>query len=158
GAVGRCRLAGRGRSRRAVRGAGGRGRLVAVGGGALDESSRQWLVPPLEVHAARSLVHRAVPSLTDRMLDIVVEASGRRAGELRRLVRLIDQQAVASQTDLERLIKSQDILADLPSDSLSAARYLLDHGRFSEAKSKLAELKSQPASIEYRVLLARLNL
>ncbi len=49
-------------------------------------------------------------------------------------------------------------MADLPSDSLSAARYLLDHGRFSEAKSKLAELKSQPASIEYRVLLARLNL
>jgi transcriptional regulator with GAF, ATPase, and Fis domain len=132
-------------------------RLVIVGRGGVEADARNWPVPPLEVHAARSLVHRAVPSLTERMLDTVVEASGCRAGELRRLVRLIDQHAIASQTDLERLIKSQDILADLPDDPLSAARYLLDHGRYIDAKAKLAELEKRP-TLEYRVLQARLNI
>ncbi len=133
-------------------------RLVVVGHAGLESNARVWPVPPLEVHAARSLVHRAVPSLTERMLDTVLDATGRRAGELRRLVRVIDQQAVASQTDLERLIKSQSILADLPPDPLRAARYLLDHGRFIEAKSKLSELDGKSATLEYGVLTARLHL
>ncbi len=132
-------------------------RLVIVGRAGVESNARDWLVPPLEAHAARSLVHRAVPSLTERMLDSVVVASGCRAGELRRLVRLIDQHAIASQADLDRLIKSQNILADLPDDALSAARYLLDHGRYIDAKAKLSELEQAP-SLEYRVLEARLNL
>lgn len=132
-------------------------RLVIVGRAGVESNARDWPVPPLEAHAARSLVHRAVPSLTERMLDSVLEASGCRAGELRRLVRLIDQHAIASQADLDRLIKSQDILADLPSDPLSAARYLLDHGRYIDAKAKLSELEHAP-NLEYRVLEARLKL
>lgn len=132
-------------------------RIVVVGRAGIHDNARDWLVPPLEAHAARALVHRAVPSLTARMLDTVVAASGCRAGELRRLVRLIDQHAIASQGDLERLIKKQDILADLPDDPLSAARYLLDHGRYIDAKARLAELGEDPG-LEGRVLRARLNL
>ena len=112
-------------------------RLVAVGAGAIP-GSVSFDVPPLGNHAATELVHRAVPSLTDRLVKRVVELCGGRPGELRRFVRRLAEQPVASELDLEELLGGiESPRSLLPTDPLERAVSLLDRGRYIEAREAL---------------------
>ncbi len=115
-------------------------RLVTVGGAPLPADAPEFVVPPLEEHCAIDLLRRAVPSLTQSLLQRIVEVSGARPGELRRLVRIIASDAVASADDLERVLGSVDVSSVVPSDPLERALYFLDRGRFNAARSALDAL------------------
>jgi serine/threonine-protein kinase PknK len=135
-------------------------RLVLVGGARFGDVTRSFEVPPLDDRAARELVRRAIPSLTERLLSRVLELSGRRPGELRRLVRLIASDAVASTADVERKLTGADVRSTLPEDALERAVYFLDHGRFTDAKVALAAAEGgDPArEVAFAVASARLHL
>jgi predicted Ser/Thr protein kinase len=123
---------------RAVRGG---ARLVVVGAGPVTVGGASFDVPPLGSHAAIELVHRAVPSLTDRLVRLVVDRCGGRPGELRRFVRRLAQQAVASEQDLEDLLGNiESPRSLLPADPLDRAVALLDRGRYTEAREALASV------------------
>ncbi|HEY5373132.1 MAG TPA: sigma 54-interacting transcriptional regulator [Polyangiaceae bacterium] len=132
-------------------------RLVTVGGGSLGVEALEFVVPPLDEHAAIDLLRRAVPSLTQSLLKRVFEVSGGRPGELRRLVRIIASDAVASEEDLERVLGSVDVRSVLPPDPLERAQYFLDHGRFNDAKTTLDMLASDER-IPVVIARARLQL
>ena len=134
-------------------------RLVLVGGERFADGARDFDVPALEARAAADLVRRAVPSLTDGMLKRVVEISARRPGELRRLVRLISSDAVASTSDIERKLSGVDVQLSLPEDALERAVYFLDHGRFTEAKAALETVTDAgPRKVGLAVAFARLEI
>jgi transcriptional regulator with GAF, ATPase, and Fis domain len=124
-------------------------RLVLVGGTRFREGAAEFAVPPLDERAAMDLVRRAVPSLTDKLLRRVVELGGGRPGELRRLVRLIASDAVASSEDIERKLGASADHVTVPDDPLARAVYFLDRGRFNDAKAALDLL--QP---DHRVAVA----
>jgi serine/threonine-protein kinase PknK len=137
-----------------ARGAGAR--VVTVGGGS-EVDAQSFAVPPLDEHAAIDLLRRAVPSLTQNLLKRLFEVSGGRPGELRRLVRIIASDAVASSDDFERVVGSVNVQSVLPGDALERALYFLDRGRFNDAKTALDLLVGDPR-IAVAVARARLLL
>src|SRR5690606_22849854 len=78
-------------------------RLVIVGDLELGiaEPARLFDVPALDLNAARRLLRRAMPSLTDAMVHQVLEATGARPGVMRRLVARAGSRPLASSKDLE---------------------------------------------------------
>jgi serine/threonine-protein kinase PknK len=133
------------------------GRLVLVGGERWTENAQTFAMPPLDERAAVELVRRAIPSLTDNLLRRIVEVSGGRPGELRRLVRLIAADAVASAQDIERKLGASQDLVSVPSDPLERATYYLDRGRFNDAKAVLDALPEDQRVAAF-VARARLDL
>ncbi|MES1174715.1 MAG: sigma 54-interacting transcriptional regulator [Myxococcales bacterium] len=129
-------------------------RLVTVGG-SLAAPVVDFVVPPLDEQAAIELVRRAVPSLMPAFLQRVFEAAGGRPGELRRLVRIIAGDAVASADDLERVLGAVQVPTAMPEDPLQRAQYFLDRGRFIDAKAALDALV---ADARVPVLIARARL
>jgi serine/threonine-protein kinase PknK len=132
-------------------------RLVLVGGERWASNSRDIEVPPLDERAAIDLVRRAVPSLTDKLQKRVVAASGGYPGELRRLVRLIASDAVASPEDIERKLGATVERVSESRDPLERALRLLDRGRYTEAKATLAVLASD-GRVAVSVARARLDI
>ena len=132
-------------------------RLVTVGGGAIGTQGSEFLVPPLDEHCATDLLRRAVPSLTPSLLQRVFEVSGGRPGELRRLVRIIATDAVASPEDLARVLGAVDVRSVLPADPLEKAQYFLDHGRFNDARGALDAL-GEDGRVAVVIVRARLRL
>jgi serine/threonine-protein kinase PknK len=131
------------------------GRLVLVGGTRFHEGALDFPVPPLDERAAMELVRRAVPSLTDKLLRRVVELAVGRPGDLRRLVRLIASDAVASAEDIERKLGASTHHVSVPDDPLERAVYYLDRGRFNDAKAALDRL---PKDERVAVAIARARL
>jgi serine/threonine protein kinase len=131
-------------------------RLVLVGGAGWADA-REIEVPPLDDRASTDLVRRAVPSLTEKLQKRVVAASGGYPGELRRLVRLIASDAVASPEDIERKLGATVERISESRDPLERALRLLDRGRYTEAKATLALLESD-ARVAVSVARARLEL
>ena len=115
-------------------------RLVTVGGASFSSPVLELAVPPLDEQAATDLLRRAVPSLTPSLSKRVFEASGGRPGELRRLVRIIAGEAVASQDDLERVLGSVNPRSVLPQDLLERANHFLARGRLNDVKAALDAL------------------
>jgi transcriptional regulator with GAF, ATPase, and Fis domain/tetratricopeptide (TPR) repeat protein len=111
-------------------------RVVSVGGGEIAKGASAFAVPPLDRTAAAELVRKAIPSLTDSLVERIVEACGGRPGELRRVVHTIAAQAIASSSDIERLL-SAGADAELPADAIERAQYFLDKGRFNDARAAL---------------------
>lgn len=133
-------------------------RLVAVGGASLAETAQVFEVPPLDEQAARMLVKRAVPSLTGRLLERVVEACAGRPGELRRVVRALASEAVASDADVERLLSVDAAVgAPPPEDPLERAQYFLARGRYDDARVALDRVRDADA-LTIAVARARLAL
>jgi transcriptional regulator with GAF, ATPase, and Fis domain len=132
-------------------------RLVLVGGARWGSEAREIEVPPLDDRAAIELVRRAVPSLTDKLQKRVVAASGGYPGELRRLVRLIASDAVASPEDIERKLGATVERVSESRDPLERALLLLDRGRYTEAKAALALLASDDR-VAVSIARARLEL
>ncbi|HEX3774935.1 MAG TPA: sigma 54-interacting transcriptional regulator, partial [Polyangiaceae bacterium] len=132
-------------------------RLVTVGGAAIGAEAESFAVPPLDEHAAIDLLRRAVPSLTQGLLKRIFEVSAGRPGELRRLVRIMASDAVASSDDFERVVGSVDVQSVLPSDALDRARHFLDRGRFNDAKTALA-LLAEDRRVSVAIARARLLL
>ena len=132
-------------------------RLILVGGERWAGEAREVAVPPLDERAAIELVRRAVPSLTEKLQKRVVAASGGYPGELRRLVRLIATDAVASPEDIERKLGATVERVSESRDPLERALGLLDRGRYTEAKAVLALLASD-TNVAVSVARARLDL
>jgi serine/threonine-protein kinase PknK len=136
-------------------------RLVIVGGGGrIGEGAGVFEVPALDERAAIDLVRRAVPSLTETLQRRIIEVADGRPGELRRLVRLIAAEPVASSADIERVIGAPGTSAALPDAPLERAVYFLDRGRFNEARAAL-ETALQAGAADQLALataLARLDL
>jgi serine/threonine-protein kinase PknK len=135
----------------------GGARLVVVGGARWASEARELEVPPLDERAAIELVRRAVPSLTDKLQKRVVAASGGYPGELRRLVRSIATDAVASPEDIERRLGATVERVNESRDPLERALGLLDRGRYTEAKAALESLETDPR-VAVAVARARLEL
>ncbi|MBN2196687.1 MAG: sigma 54-interacting transcriptional regulator [Polyangiaceae bacterium] len=94
-------------------------------------------VPPLEPRAAADLIRRAVPSLTENLIDRAYELAGGRPGILRRLVRRIARSPVASEADIVRALAGSAHDMTSVTDALSPlgrARALIDRGRYSDAR------------------------
>ncbi len=145
----------------AVRAALGNGaRLVAVGG-ARFAAARVFPIPALAEPVCLDLVRRAVPSLTATLQRRLVQLADGRPGALRKLVRLIASEAVASAADFDRVVgnapPSDSSVPDLP---LERALYFLDRGRFIDTAAALAVVP--PRELENSVALgiakARLEL
>ncbi|MEZ4220877.1 MAG: sigma 54-interacting transcriptional regulator [Polyangiaceae bacterium] len=116
-------------------------KLVVAGGERLGNTAALFEIPPLDASAAADLVRRAIPSLTDSLVDRVVQVSGCRPGELRRVVRALASEAIASQDDIESLLSEEGIVArELPEDPLQRATYFLDRGRYNDARAVLETL------------------
>ena len=81
-------------------------RLITTEGQWLGTEVQQFEVPPLDDELARTLVKRAVPALTKSLLERVVQATGGRPGELRRVVRALATEAVASASDIEAVLSA----------------------------------------------------
>ncbi len=113
-------------------------RVVAVGG-ARFESAERFVIPPLAKPVALELVRRVVPSLTPGLQQRLVELADGRPGALRRLVKLIAAEAVASPADFDRVVgnaPSED--ESVPQEPLERALYYLDRGRFNDAAVALS--------------------
>ncbi|HET7540045.1 MAG TPA: protein kinase, partial [Polyangiaceae bacterium] len=132
-------------------------RLVTVGGARLPGPALDFEVPPLDEQAAIDLLRRAVPSLTQSLLKRVFEVSLGRPGELRRLVRVIASDAVASEEDLERVLGSVGARSVPPSDPLTRTRFFLERGRYNDVKAAL-ELLSDDQRVETLIARARLQM
>ena len=130
-------------------------RLLTVGGDPFAGAVQDFAVPPLDEHAAIDLLRGAVPSLTQSLLKRVFEVSEGRPGELRRLVRIIASDAVASADDLERVLGSVDVRAVPPPDPLARAQYFLERGRFNDVKTALEAL---PGDDRVQTVIARARL
>ncbi|MFO7181606.1 MAG: protein kinase, partial [Pseudomonadota bacterium] len=134
-------------------------RVVTVGGVELGSAARELTVPPLEEHAARELVRRAIPSLGDEQVRRVLELSDRRPGELRRMVRTIASDPVASTADVERALGAGTSTARVPDAPLERAVYYLDRGRYNDAHAALAALPAEDAGkVPVAIAHARLEL
>ncbi|HYP74939.1 MAG TPA: sigma 54-interacting transcriptional regulator [Polyangiaceae bacterium] len=132
-------------------------RLVTVGGASWPSPVLDFVVPPLDEQAAIDLLRGAVPSLTQSLLKRVFEVSEGRPGELRRLVRIIASDAVASAEDLERVLGDVDPRSVPPSDPLTRARYFLERGRYNDVKASLESL-AEDQRAETVIARARLRL
>jgi serine/threonine-protein kinase PknK len=105
-------------------------------------------VPPLSESVASDLVTRAVPSLTPKVIQRLLEASGRRPGELRRLIQRIAAASVVSERDIEQLLGSTGRTSVSPQSPLGQVQDLLDRGRFSDAKVALdAGIDADPVGL-----------
>ena len=134
-------------------------RVIAVNADAISESSRVIAVPPLDERALRELVRRAIPSLGEAQLRRLLELSQGRPGELRRLVRLIASEPVASTTDVDRVIAGVSPGGPFGEDPLLRALDFLDRGRFNEARLALDALPAERAgTVPVAVAHARLEL
>jgi transcriptional regulator with GAF, ATPase, and Fis domain/tetratricopeptide (TPR) repeat protein/predicted Ser/Thr protein kinase len=138
---------------RAARAAGAR--IVSVGGVALGEASASFAMTPIDKRAASDLVRRAIPSLTDGMIERIVETAGAWPGELRRAVRTIASEAVASVRDIELILSTDARAQQLPEDPLARAQYFLDRGRFNDARAAL-ELVSDADPLAKAIAQSRL--
>jgi transcriptional regulator with GAF, ATPase, and Fis domain/predicted Ser/Thr protein kinase len=113
-------------------------RLVLVGDAAFVDKAESFAVPPLGTHAASELLRRAVPSLTERLIKRVVAACKAQPGRLRTFVRLVAEQAVASESDVLELLQGMEPAPpSTPGDPLTTATSLLDRGRYNDAKTAL---------------------
>lgn len=119
-------------------------RLVLAGGEAFG-TAKELQVPPLDAHAALELVRRAIPSLTESLFERVLEVSGRRPGELRRIVRALAAESVVTADEIERLSGATLAQSDAaPAEPLARAQHFLDRGRYVEAKSALDAAEGDP--------------
>jgi len=125
-------------------------RLVVVGGASLGDGI-DFVVPPLEPRAAADLIRRAVPSLTEKLVERAHQLAGGRPGTLRRLVRRIARSPVASEADIVRaLAGSAHELSSTASEGspLGRARTLIDRGRYTEARPLLEGLPDRGLATE----------
>ncbi len=135
-------------------------RLVAVGG-ARFEGARVFPIPALAEPVCLDLVRRAVPSLTATLQRRLVQLADGRPGALRRLVRLIASEAVASAADFDRVVgtapPSDSSVPELP---LERALYFLDRGRFIDTAAALAVVPARELenSVPLGIAKARLEL
>jgi serine/threonine-protein kinase PknK len=135
-------------------------RLVAVGG-ARFEGARVFPIPALAEPVCLDLVRRAVPSLTAGLQKRLVQLADGRPGALRRLVRLIASEAVASAADFDRVVgmaPPSDVA--VPETPLERALYFLDRGRFIDTSAALAVVsaKALESSVPLGIAKARLEL
>lgn len=135
-------------------------RLVAVGGARFGRVS-VFPIPALAEPVCLDLVRRAVPSLTTGLARRLVELAEGRPGPLRRLVRLIAAEAVASSADFDRVVGNAP-LADfaVPERPLERALFFLDRGRLIDAAAALAPVPSGEfeSSVALGIAQARLEL
>lgn len=96
-------------------------------------------VPPLAQQTAAELIRRAVPSLTPRVVQRLIESAEGRPGALKRLIGRIATAPVVSEQDIERLIGADVRSERTEPRSLERLEELLNRGRFSEASGLLAE-------------------
>jgi len=141
----------------------GGARLVLVGGAAWAQTEKDVAVPPLDPHAARDLVRRAIPSLTENVAARLVELSAGRPGELLRIVRQLAGETVALTSEVERVLGASDYPQSVPQAPLGKAQFLLDRGRYNEARvavEALRELspKDDAERIAIEIARARLHL
>jgi serine/threonine-protein kinase PknK len=134
-------------------------RLVVVGG-ARCEAAKELLIPPLSEPVCLELVRRAVPSLTAGLQRRLVEAAEGRPGPLRRLVRLMASEAVASTADFDRVVGNAPLGdSSVPSEPLERAFYFLDRGRFNDASAALTTVpKREQDSVAAGIARGRLEL
>ncbi|HVZ30919.1 MAG TPA: tetratricopeptide repeat protein, partial [Polyangiaceae bacterium] len=111
--------------------------IVAAAAGSGEPSAERFEVPPLSDHAATDLVLRTVPSLTPKVVERLLEASGRRPGPLRRLMQRIVAASVVSERDVEELLGRTGRSSVAPESPLGQLQDLLDRGRYSEAQALL---------------------
>ncbi len=135
-------------------------RLVAVGG-ARFEGARVFPIPALSEPVCLELVRRAVPSLTAGLQKRLVQLADGRPGALRRLVRLIASEAVASAADFDRVVGNAPP-SDLavPEAPLERALYFLDRGRLIDTAAALAVVSARElaSSVPLGIAKARLEL
>ena len=145
----------------AVRAALGNGaRLVAVGG-ARFEAARVFPIPALAEPICLELVRRAVPSLTATLQRRLVQLADGRPGALRKLVRLIASEAVASAADFDRVVGNAPLSdSSIPELPLERALYFLDRGRFIDTAAALAVVPARELenSVPLGIAKARLEL
>jgi transcriptional regulator with GAF, ATPase, and Fis domain/serine/threonine protein kinase len=133
-------------------------RVIAVGGAPLAGAS-EFAIPALDHAAAAELVRRAIPSLTETLLDRVVAASQGRPGELRRLVRALSAEAVASSEDIERVLNRRSSRpSSPPENALQRALHYLDRGRYNEAQNALSEVHASDRRSQLAASVAKARL
>jgi serine/threonine-protein kinase PknK len=126
-----------------VRARGARIVLTAARPPNLSVEPLRFAVPPLEASAARDLVRRAIPSLSDAVLGEVIARAEGRPGRLRSMVRRLEGHTVVSSADLGRILEDRgDVTVNSirPEPILLHCSRLLDQGRFDEAMPIVEQL------------------
>lgn len=123
----------------------------------LARGVRTFVVPPLDDPSAADLVKRAIPSLPDRLVEHLLERSGRRPGALRSFVGRLGGRPVTSIEDLDELLDATSVRGNASTgrgrgELFAELRAALDTGRLDAAAS-LAE-RLTPESDAERVELA----
>lgn len=117
--------------------------VVTSGEQATTEEVEVFEVPPLGEHSSVELLRLAVPSLTERLAKKVAAVAGGIPGRLKQAVALIDQNAAASEDDIERLLAGveADDVDGVPQEPLQRALHFLDRGRYKDAEAALARVE-----------------
>ncbi|WP_242515789.1 sigma 54-interacting transcriptional regulator [Sorangium cellulosum] len=141
----------------------------AAGAGAADvlagRAPEIFAMEPLEEQAARELVQRTIPSLSDAVAAHVVARAGRWPGRIREIVRRIARAPVASTDDVDALLDappSSGGAAASPGGAEGASmppaeiHRLLDRGHFGAAAEALERCQGDgaPAVVIARARLA----
>jgi transcriptional regulator with GAF, ATPase, and Fis domain len=121
-------------------------------------------VPRLDHASARALVLRAAPSLSEGVIEHVLERAQLRPGPLRSIVERLAGRPVVDREDVDRLAPTADAIASGegaragsgPAE-ISRIRSALERGHFEEAAELLAT-RHGDRSVELAVLRARLLL
>lgn len=143
-----------------ARSAGAKVVLVAASGVAskLGGAVERFEMPQFDPTAAAGLVRRAIPSLSDGLVDHVIARADGRPGRLRAIVRAIGNHAVVTPADVDRMME-QDAGGKRPSfapaSGVQEIDLLLDQGRFEEAAAAIAQA---PAGDPLSMAIARARL
>ncbi len=111
-------------------------------------------LPPLEQKAARELLRRSVPSLSERALDRIVTRTEARPGPLRKVVEAIAGRPIVSDADVDAALSGDARVAQAEGESPAE---LLDRGRIAEAAQLLAQRPLTKSAAD-RIVRARLAL
>jgi transcriptional regulator with GAF, ATPase, and Fis domain len=150
-------------SKAALRGASERGaRLAVVGPRAVVEelaagTCAVFEVPPLGVDEAKDLLHRAVPSLPERLQARLVERTEGRPGALRAAVRNLAGRAIVSEEDIDHALGPIVVPGAMDRGrALEMAERSLTMGRLEDAARSLDVLGEARGDTErVRIGLAR---
>jgi transcriptional regulator with GAF, ATPase, and Fis domain len=110
---------------------------------ALGGSVERSIMPPLEDDAAAGLVRRAIPSLSDSLVEQVIRRAEGRPGKLRAIVRRIGTRPVVSSSDIDNMMAEDATIRESTgaTTGVEEIERLLDQGKLEEAALRLGSVR-----------------
>ncbi len=138
-------------------------KLVGVAAADLFPGFRKvktFAMPPLDRRSARDLVQRVIPSLSEALIEYLVDASGALPGRLRSALVQLENQVAVSEPEIDALFDASMLGRGPKTATLADLRTALGKGRIGEARGMLEHLasSSEAEALELGVARSRIAL